>query len=743
MNIASSAFTGKKAGLVLGCSLAALCWAAGAQAQAQAPAAPSAPAQAPKVVDDTSIEEIIVTAQRREERLQDVPIAVAAVTGQQLEKQGILTTNDLGRAVPSATITNFSGYVVPRIRGVGNSVIGPGYEGGVATYIDGVYIASAPASLLALHNIERIEVLKGPQGTLFGRNATGGLIQVVTHTPSADPSGTIEIGAGNYQTATADVYVTGGLGGSVAADFAGHVGGQGKGYGVNRFNGKDVYKANDDIAVRTSLLYTPGDNTAIRLSADYQKNNGSLYTSSQLAPGTGSPLPQGYINSAWDINADLDPYSTYEGGGVSVRIDQTLGFGHLSSITAYRKSDNAVFSDIDSTPTPAVGISTHQYDHQFSQELQLSSGATSPIQWVTGLYYFQSAGRFDPVKAMLFGPFQQPSPLGTIGTSYTYGNQRVDALAGYAQATAAIADQTNLTVGLRYSTERHRLDASQSFDVVGGPSNVPLPAIPNQSKRYSDPTWRISLDHRFSPEAMVYASYNRGFKSGGYNVPSPAAPAFAPETLDAYEVGLKSDLFNRRFRLNAAAFYYDYKNLQVLKADGVVTTVYNGAASTVYGLDLDFEARLSSNFTLSGGATLLHDRFTDFPAAIIANQVPGGVVTTIGSAKGNRLPQTPDFAATVTADYHVPTSFGAVGANVSYSYNDGYYSQPDNILRQPSYNTVAATLRMELPHGIGLRLWGRNLTNAKITQNLSAGTLNSVVTYAAPRTFGLTVSADF
>ena len=242
---------------------------------------------------------------------------------------------------------------------------------------------------------------------------------------------------------------------------------------------------------------------------------------------------------------------------------------------------------------------------------------------------------------------------------------------------------------------------------------------------------------------MVYASYNRGFKSGGFNAAAPTDPAYKPEKLDAYEVGIKSDLFDRHLRFNVAGFYYNYRNLQVIKYTGTVTTIYNGASARVYGLDADFEARLNSNFSLSGGLTLLHDRFTDFPAAVIATQVPGGVITTIGSAKGNRLPQTPDIAGNISADYHLPTSFGEVGLNVSYSYNDGYFTQPDNNLRQPSYNTVAATLRIELHNGLGLRLWGRNLTNALIAQNLSAGQFNSVVSYAAPRTFGATLTGKF
>ena len=690
------------------------------------------------------IEEVIVTAQRRPERLQDVPVAVAAVTSEQLVSQGISNTLDLGRSVPSLTMTNFGGYALPRIRGIGNNVIGAGYEGGVATYVDGVYIAAAPASLFSFNNIERIEVLRGPQGTLFGRNATGGLIQVITREPSSTLGGSIELGLDNYRTTTADVYVTGGLASSLAADFAGHVSSQDEGYGVNRFNGEDVYKMKEDIALRSSLLFTsPGGNTGVRVTGDYEKNEGSMYAPVKLAPGTSTVFPQGYLNSEWDINSDLQPYSRFEGAGASVSIDQKLGFAQLTSITAYRQSTNLIIEDIDATPTPGVNLLVRQPDNQLSQELQLGANPSSSIKWVAGAYYSQSASKFDPSGVSFSGIFQAPTPFGPLAAANTHGRQRVDALAGYAQATAPIADQTNLTLGIRYSTERHRLDATQSVDIAGGPANVPLPPIPDQSQRFSRPTWRVSLDHRFSPEFMAYASYNRGFKSGGFNVAAPTDPAYKPEKLDAYEIGLKSDLFDGRLRLNSSAFYYDYTNLQVIKYTGTVTTIYNGASARVYGLDADFEARLNSNFSLSGGFTLLHDRFTDFPAAVIATQVPGGVITTVGSAKDNRLPQTPDIAANVSADYHHPVAFGEIGLNVSYSYNDGYFTQPDNILAQPSYDTLAATLRMEFPHGIGLRLWGRNLTNSLIAQNLSAGQFNSVVTYGAPRTFGVTVTANF
>src|SRR5258706_929193 len=294
--------------LAMGCSMAAIWGTCLAQEQ-------NLQLREDQVADSTDIPTIIVTAQRRNEDVQDVPIAVSAVTGQQLEIEGITNTLDIGRAVPSLIVTQTAGYVLPRIRGVGNSVVGAGYEGGVATYVDGVYLAAAPAGLLSLNNIEQIEVLKGPQGTLFGRNATGGLISIITREPSSTPGGTIELSYGDYQTATTNFYLTAGLGRAVAADFAGHISTQGQGYGINRFNGRDVNRMDNDTALRSSLLVTPSDDTKIRLTLDYEQNRGSNYGAVRLAPGTSTFFPQGPIQSAWDVDSDDQPYNQYKGGG--------------------------------------------------------------------------------------------------------------------------------------------------------------------------------------------------------------------------------------------------------------------------------------------------------------------------------------------------------------------------------------------------------------------------------------------
>lgn len=706
--------------------------AASAASADDAPGAPSA----------ATLEVITVTAQRRSENLQDVPIAVTAVTAAQLQAQGVGSTLDLGQAVSGLTITNSVGYELPRIRGIGDSVIGAGFEGGVATYIDGVYMAAAPAALLSLNNIEQIEVLKGPQGTLFGRNATGGLIQIITREPQDAFSGNVDIGYGNYQTFTADTYVTGGLGNGVAADFAGHVATQGQGFGVNEFNGMQVNRVNEDVALRSSVLYRPADDTKIRIIADYEQNSGSVYGAVHLAPGTSAPFPQRPL-SPWDVDSDQQPVNHLRSGGISGRLDQSLGFAVLTSITAYRRDDNLVGFDADGTSTPAQNAVVNQQDNQFSQELQLASHNTSTVKWVGGLYYFLANSRYDPSQVTLFGSLQPLTPVGPIGGVDIYSHLKTDALAAYGQATAPIADDTNLTLGLRYNTEEHSISSNETFDFVGGPSGVPAAPIDPQSKRFSQPTWRVSLDHRFSPELMTYASYNRGFKSGGFNGQLPTDPAFAPEKLDAYEVGMKSDLFDRRLRVNTAAFYYDYTDIQVSKYTDGQISYYNGAAATAYGLDTDLEAQLSARFKLTGGFTVMHDRFTNFPNAILSNQVPGGLDIGIGSATGNELPQTPDFSATIAGEYSIPVRSGILSADVGYSYDSGYYAQVDNILRQPSYNMVNAALRLEFNDGLRVRLWAKNLTNAEVAQFLAAGSFDSLVTYGPPRTYGISVGYVF
>jgi len=703
-------------------------------------AAQTAPPEDPEV---SALDEIVVTAQRRGENMQSVPIAVSAVTSERLQNRGVTSTTDLGAAIPSLTVFATAGYVQPRVRGIGNTVFGAGFESGVATYVDGVYLASAPASVFTLNNIERVEVLKGPQGTLFGRNATGGLIQIITREPKDTPSAMVSVTAANYETFGADGYVTGPLADGLAADLGLHVSTQGVGYGVNLFDGREVNRTDEEVNLRGSLLWRPREGSKLRLTADYERTEGDMYAATRLAPGTGFFLPQPTIDRAWDINSDVRPFLAIEGGGVALHAEQDLGFASLSSITAYRKSTYHTIFDADVTDAPLVALDVLQRDHQFSQELQLTSSADSTVKWVAGVFYFNSEGSYDPSVTAFSGPARPATPVGPLSAVTTFSQLGTESLAGYAQATAPLGEATNLTLGYRYSTEERTIDATQVNDFALIPVPVPGAPIPSQSKRFSQPTWRVAVDHRFSPEVFVYATYNRGFKSGGYNGQFPVDAAFDPEQLDAYEVGTKLDLFERRLRINAASFFYAYDDIQVQKFVGSQPSFYNGASAEVYGLDADIEARVTSQLTLSGGFTWLHDRFTDFPNAIISTQVPTGIVITTGSATGNRLPNTADFSATLAAEYVTTLSFAELGLDASYTYNDGYFTQPDNILEQPAYHLLAAGVRLEFPNGVTARLWGRNLANEEIYTALTAGTFASNASFQAPRTYGLTLTARF
>jgi outer membrane receptor protein involved in Fe transport len=390
-----------------------------------------------------------------------------------------------------------------------------------------------------------------------------------------------------------------------------------------------------------------------------------------------------------------------------------------------------------------LNIRLTQTDKQFSQELQLSSAPGSRFTWVVGAYYFHATGITDPTTLDFFGIVQPVIPgLGAVTNNINYATTKTEAIAGFAQATVPITKRTNLTLGFRYSTEKRSLDSD--FTTVISSPFIPFPivndAMSYQSKRFSDPTWRVSLDHHFSDDLMVYASYNRGFKSGGYNASFATQPAYSPEQLNAYEVGFKSSFLDHRVRFNASGFFYDYKDIQVGGFALGQIYYYNGARAHIWGAEAELEARITSRLHVSGGVTILDDKFTEFPNAIYFvgfNQVA------IRNAKGNRLPMTARFTGNVTADYEVPVSVGKVQLSATYSYNSGYFTEVDNTLYQPRFGLLNGSIGLKLDSGLGIRGWVRNLTDAKVTNSMNTTNIGGTTNYQPPRTYGATVSASF
>ncbi|WP_310227746.1 TonB-dependent receptor [Sphingobium xenophagum] len=734
----------------------------------------TATAVAESAAGQGGIADIVVTANRRSESIQKVPIAITAVTAERLAAANIMGTESLARVVSGLTFQISAGGTAPHLRGIGTTAVGAGVENSVATYVDGVYILSVNGALVQLNNIEQVEVLKGPQGTLFGRNATGGVVNIRTKDPKQELSGEFTARYGNYQTASLQGYLTGGLAPNVAADIAGFVSLQGKGYGQNLFLGKDVNKL-DQYAIRSKALIEPTDRDQIRIIGDFSRMKGpgiGAYglikgTAVNYGPGTtlagerpdlaefvasgvlapfaevGEPFPA--TGGFQDTYTARQPYYSFNTGGASLQWDHEFDAVKVTSITAYRRAVQRV--GFPSIPAPADrGYATIvAKDKQFSQEIQLSSNTASDVKWLAGLYYMNGTATYEPF--VISGT--SLSPLESL-TFFT--NQKTKSGAIFGQATIPLWEGAHLTGGLRYTTEQRKISGKTilTFLPAFGGSTLETGAV-DAAKTFKKLTFRAALDQQVTPEVLVYASFNRGFKSGVFNAVPPSSVVVKPEVLDAYEAGFKADLFDRHLRLNVGGFYYDYSNLQVTVFQAASAVLQNGAAAKLYGVDIDATAQLGENLTINAGATLMDSKFTSYPDAGFFNRVPiadgGGVNQTIGSAKGNKIPYAPDVTFNIGAVYSVPIGDGALDATVNYSYSSRFYSGPDNILGQGRYGLLDSTLTYKFAdEKMKVGVFGKNLTNKNyytylIAQANPGGFEEGQA--AAPRTYGVMVGYSF
>ena len=690
--------------------------------------------QAPS--SDGGLAEIVVTAQRRAENLQRVPIAVTAITADTLSTKGIIDTRLLATAVPGLTFTTQANLAAPRIRGVGTAIAGAGNENPVSLYVDGVYYASAGASVMSFNNISQIAVLKGPQGTLFGRNATGGLIQITTRDPSSNFGGQADVSIGNKKTYGGNLYVTGGLAEGLAADLAVQYRDQADGFGRNLFNGKEVNK-NRNFSVRSKIQAKPDDRTVATLMLDYSHSRSASPTY-RLVDNERGLDGKFFTGGKFDTNVNVQPVTTVKQYGAALNLSRDLDFAKLVSITAYRRSDFRGTFDSDGQPEDYISVALLEPGRQFSQEIQLVSNGGGPFTWQAGAYYFWARDGYYPADIFL--------PLFGI-TSHIRTLQRTRSIAGYAQGTYRFTDRLSLTLGARLTHETKTMHGSGAIDVLGTP--IVIPEGPYSDKiTVTRPTWRVALDYQIDPSVMVYASYNRGFKSGGFEPgATQTAVPFKPETLDAFEVGVKSEFFDRKVRLNAAGFYYDYRNVQLNSFANGVTGIYNGKSATIYGLDLDITAAPVRNLTLTGGLSLLHDRFSDFPVTYTAVAPAGGLIQLPdGSAKGKRLQNTPDWQLNAGISYRVPLPAGDVTLTADYFHSGRWYSTPENRLFQKAYNlyNASATWSIGASGHYTLQVWGRNLSNTAYADQLVIQIpVADFVNMAQGRAFGATFGVKF
>ncbi|WP_327752263.1 TonB-dependent receptor (plasmid) [Sphingobium sp. SJ10-10] len=729
---------------LIGVSLGAL-----AAPMAHAQTQPDGSPDAASVVSPDEIADIVVTAQKRAERLQDVPIAVSVASATQLESSGVKDLPQLQAIVPGLNVSVANGSFQPSIRGVAtNSNI---VEQPVSLYIDGVYLPQPQEGLRDIADASQITTLKGPQGTLFGRNATAGVIQITTMGPDFDTHGQFNISYGSYQTVHANAFVTDGLSKDIAVSLSTSYQTQNRGWGKSLTTGKEEGKLDHSYSTRGKILFNLSDATSLQIVGDYlnREDTGSTF---QAYPGT-QMIYQGFTPgiNRYDSFSGSDGYTRFKGGGVAATFKSGLGFANLVSISAYRKSHFAFKFDLGGVAPPILNTTAAGQGRMYSQELQLISDDDGPLKWVLGAYYFNYRQGYnffyrDFGTGVLLngsGPYRaNPNRQSATLTSF----EKSESFAPFAQADFKITPTTTLTGGLRYTYEKRSLDGYGRITNGAGVALTPTHSTPAPltAKKV---TWRFALEQKIFGDAMVFASYSRGFKSGGFNIATPAAPAYLPEQLDDWEVGLKSQFLDRRVTFNVTGFYYKYQNIQVAQFVNNSQTVRNGARAELYGVDVDLTAKLATGLTVSSGLELLHPYFTQYNGAQFGtdNLVSGGVGITAFNAKGQRLAYARKAVLTGAVDYVTQAFGGKVAFNVTATRSGSYFFEPDNVVRQPAYTMLNASVKVsDASDRLSLRFGVSNaLDESIISRNVTIGFGRLVSYNSPPREYSLALGMKF
>ncbi|MYM64243.1 TonB-dependent receptor [Pseudomaricurvus sp. HS19] len=652
------------------------------------------------------IEEVLVTAQKRTERLLDVPMSITAVTAAELSDAGIGSTGDLQQIVPGLTTVNNGLGFVPVIRGVSSQGTSPGDESNVSIYLDDVYLGAPMAGLFDLADIERVEVLKGPQGTLFGRNATGGAIRIVTRKPAFEPQANASVDYGfDYNEWKTSLFVTGPLSEKVAASLSGTYRSS-DGYidGIGPNEGRE-YGDPDNHLIRGKLLFQATDNLEMTLAADTMKaKNDTIAT---VWPPKGSdPIPGAIPSQPFKYAGSTQPKQDLEGKSVSLDATWNSDAVTVRSITAYRDMDLEYQADVDRSSAPGFALNLTQYQENLSQEFNFS-GATGSINWLAGLYYYDSEAG-NPHWTVFSGD----APDGTKVSSFT---SQVDtsSYAGFGEVTWDTTDKLHFTLGARYTSEtkefRYRTLLNNSVNL-------------KDKETWTSPTYRGVVRYDLSDDSNVYLSLSNGFKSGVYDAYSSLGIPVDPEEVDALEIGAKTRV--RGITLTAAAYAYEYDDIQVSSFatvnNVVVLSLTNAASAEMRGLELTADGPITDSLSFNFGVNWAETaEFKEFENAQVTQPISGATGPVVAQvvapydASGSRIPRTPEWTANLGFTHVMPLFDGELSSNVSAFFSPGFYWQVGDYTKEPSYETVAARISWTDPSGrLTYSLWGTNLTDS-------------------------------
>lgn len=710
--------------------------------------------------DTTQLREIIVTGTKTgAQNLQSTPAAVSVVDGTLLESQGLSTIQDVAAYVPNLVFSRNTAAALIFIRGIGSNNAGAGSDPSVTQQIDGVYIARASAQLSDFFDVERIEVLRGPQGTLYGRNAVGGTINVISRRPSDTFGGRLRAGYGNYDARSLEGYVTGPLASdkfaaSLAMSYREH-----DAYFNNIVPGfKDVGSAKR-YGARAQLRYNASPDFDFTLRGDYSLLN-EFYDSFDhlLNPVPfNAPLANSLVGSYRDVALNLDQKIRTDAGGVSGEGNWRFGEGFaLKSITAYRHSKSRTANDNDATDLFISHATFLEEDKAFSQELNLNYTADR-LKAVAGLYYFGDTD-FQSNRSVTPPSIFSPPPRSFIAQASPTVKTR--SYAAFAQANFEVVPDLTLIVGGRYTTERKTID--QTFlrtSLNPATLGASLPGFPSlflAKRRDNAFTPKFGIDFQATPDVFFYASATRGFKSGGFNnaAVSAATAGFDPEKIWSYEAGAKTQFLDRRLRLNLTGFVYDYTDLQVRQFLGPGNAVISNAASArVKGLELELLAKPVRNVQFTANASVLDAKYRKFPTAPVAggfarfipNQrcvplAPPNVCTI--DASGNRLDNAPRYSGLLALDYTPTIGDYDFSAHVDYTWRSRTFYDPSNVMiaSQPKYGLFNANVGFgPSEKGWKIESYIRNITNKKYYVIVAGNGFTPGAIAGDPRTYGVRV----
>jgi iron complex outermembrane recepter protein len=746
--------------------------------------AQDAPAADPQ--DSIQLEEIVVTAQKRNQNLQDVPAAISAISGDNLDRAAQFETQDLAKSVPSLQINTSFGRSQPNftLRGVGVANEYNSHQASpVGVYVDEVSQTARFTQGMQLYDLDRVEVLRGPQGTLYGRNTTGGAINFFTRRPRLDgTNGTLSIGYGNFDTREAD----GAIEFTPVADKVGfraafnYIKSDGFTENVNP-NGVDLNGENS-ISVRAALRLKPSDKLDINLKGYYSRSNRTRAAVFGQGVGVGGDSPAirflsggalTYSRASLGFHQvdDPDRNARYflDNRGVDLNVSwdasDTL---KLTSITGWSSGRLSLDQDTDGTPLEILQVFFRAKYSQFSQELRANYSGINGLDLVVGGFYGQDTNRtantfefFDSLQtpgnpAVNLPPFNADIRFKQVRKTY----------AGFAHGIIDLSDRLKLTLGARYTHDYVNFSDVNAYLstrlVQGGPfvpivntipfgpfdPNAVFPAIVNTENQV---TGVASLAYDVSDDVMLFASYTRGYRSGANNagyVTPLQVQYIPPEKVNAYEVGIKSELLDKRLRINASAFYYDYKNQQVSEIVGAVGFIGSAGPATIKGAELDAEARLSRNLTLSTNLGILDTQYTG----------TGSLAS--GSLSGNTLPFAPKLTWRTAFDWDfAKISAGSFRLHADANYQSKIFFLPNNEdvnaatgndargLTQNSYWLFDTTLGFTSANEkIEVSLWAKNLLDKEyFVYGLDFKTLFGYDFFVpgSPRSYGARVKVKF